>query len=133
MKISIKKIEVILVALLYFTAIYIWTLPIQKNKLPFGDVDSSSHFTIGDYMVTYDKSIIEIPYPIKFRYRGQNSLFPDYLWYPPQYWTNLGIAQIFGNERVFPPFVFVAIFTSLIILSSYFFIRSLFISQTSIP
>ncbi len=126
MKISLKKIEIIMVVLLYLTTLYIWTLPIQKNKLPFGDVDASSHFTIGDYMVTYDKSIIRIPYPVTFRYGGQNEAFPDYLWYPPQYWTSTGIAQVFGGERILPPFIAVAVFSSLIVLASYFLIRSMF-------
>ena len=126
MKLGFKKIEIILLVALYLSALYIWTLPIQKNRLPFGDVDASSHFTIGDYMVAYDKSIAKIPYPITFRYKGQNALFPDYLWYPPQYWTNMGIAQALGGDRIFPVFITVAIFSSLIILSSYFLIRSLF-------
>ena len=126
MKLSLKKIEIILLVVLYLSALYIWTLPIQKNKLPFGDVDASSHFTIGDYMVTYDKSIAKIPYPITFRYKGQNAMFPDYLWYPPQYWTDTAIDQIFGGDRILPPFIVVAIFSSLIIISSYFLIRSLF-------
>ncbi len=126
MKITTKKIEIFLLVILYLLALYIWTLPIQNNRLPFGDVDASSHFTIGDYMVTYDRSVLKIPYPITFRYRGQNALFPDYLWYAPQYWTNTGIMQVFGGERVFPPFIIIAIFSSLIILSSYFLIRNLF-------
>ena len=126
MKLGIKKIEIVLMAVLYMAALYLWTLPIQNNRLPFGDVDASSHFTIGDYMVTYDKSIAKIPYPVTFRYKGQNNLLPDYLWYPPQYWTNTGIAQVLGGERILPPFIVVAIFSSLIVLSSYFLIRSLF-------
>lgn len=126
MKIGFKKVEFILVAILYLSALYIWTLPLHNNKMPFGDVDASSHFTIGDYIITYDKSIAKIPYPITFRYKGQNDLFPDYLWYPPQYWTSTGIAQVLGNERLLPVFIIVAVFSSLIILSSYFLIRSLF-------
>ncbi|MBI3027438.1 glycosyltransferase family 39 protein [Candidatus Woesearchaeota archaeon] len=126
MKISLKKIEILLIAVLYLAALYIWTLPIQKNMLPFGDVDSSSHFTIGDYMVSYDRSILEIPYPVTFRYYGQNNLFPALLWYPPQYWTNLGIMQVIGGERILPVFILVAVFCTLIIISSYFLIRSLF-------
>jgi len=126
MKISFRKIEILLLVVLYLTTLYIWTLPIQKNKMPFGDVDSSSHFTIGDYISMYDKSIVEIPYPITFRYAGQNHIFPKYIWYPPQYWANLALAQVFGGERIVPAFLMVAIFSSLIILSSYFLIRSLF-------
>src|SRR3989338_9918967 len=126
MKISGKQVEFLAILIVYLTGLYVWTLPIQRNRLPFGDVDASSHFTIGDYMVTYDKSIAKIPYPVTFRYKGQNNLLPDYLWYPPQYWTNTGIAQVLGGERILPPFIVVAIFSSLIVLSSYFLIRSLF-------
>lgn len=126
MKISLKKIEIIAVVILYLAALYIWTLPIQENKLPFGDVDASSHFAVGDYIVAHDKSIAKLPYYLLLRYGGQNNIYPGYIWYPPQYWTNAGIAQIFGGERVFPFFIAIAIFSSLIILSSYFLIRSLF-------
>lgn len=120
------KIEIALIVLLYLSAIYIWTLPIQNNRLPFGDVDSSSHFAIGDYMVSHDKSISKVPYYIFTRYGGQNSVLDGYLWYPPQFWTMTGISQILGGERVFPVFVFIAVSGSLIILSSYFLIRGLF-------
>ncbi len=126
MKISMKNIEIILIVILYLSALYIWTLPIQKNKLPFGDVDASSHFVIGDYMATYDKSIAKVPYPVFSRYGAQNSAFPGYFWYPPQYWTNTGIAQILGGERIIPVFIFVAIFSSMIVISSYYLIRNLF-------
>ena len=126
MKILLKKIEIFFIAFLYLATLYIWTLPVHKNHLPFGDVDASSHFTIGDYMTTYDKSILEIPYPLKFRYRGQNNAFPDYLWYPPQYWTNTALAQVFSGDRILGPFIIIAIFCSLIVLTSYFLIRKLF-------
>ena len=123
MKISFKKIEIILLVILYLAALYVWTLPIQKNKLPFGDVDASSHFAIGDYMVSHDKSISKVPYYIFFRYGGQNY---GYLWYAPQFWTNTGIFQVLGGERVFPVFVMIAIFCTFIILTSYLLIRKLF-------
>ena len=115
-----------MIFILYLTALYIWTLPIHRNMMPFGDVDSSSHFVIGDYMVSGDKSIAKIPYPIQFWYRGQNAMFPDYLWYPPQYWTNTALAQIFSGDRILGPFIIIAIFCSLIVLTSYFLIRKLF-------
>ncbi len=126
MKISFSKIEVILVAILFLGALYLWTIPIQKNPMPFGDVDSSSHFTIGDYMVSKDHSIAKIPYPVTFRYKGQNNLLPDNLWYPPQYWTNAAIAQILGGQRILPVFILVAFLCLIIALSSYLLIRNLF-------
>ena len=126
MKITFKNIEFFAVILLFLAGLYIWTLPIQTNPYPFGDVDASSHFTIGDYIVSGDKSIKEIPYPVTFRYYGQNNLLPSYLWYPPQFWVNTGIAQILGGQRIFPVFVYIAISGLLIILTSYILIRNLF-------
>jgi 4-amino-4-deoxy-L-arabinose transferase-like glycosyltransferase len=126
MKFSLKNIELIILAILYLFALYMWTLPIQGNGLPFGDVDASSHYTIGDYMVTHDKSIAKLPYYIGFRYGTQNSAFPGHIWYPPQYWTNTGIAQILGGDRIVSVFIVIAIFSTLIILSVYFLIRNLF-------
>jgi len=126
MKISLNKIEIFSIAVLYLTALYIWTLPIQNNQLPFGDVDASSHFAVGDYMVTQDKSTAKVPSYIFSRYGGQNTVFPGYLWYPPQYWTNTAIAQVLGNGRIFPTFILIAILSSLIIISSYFLIKNLF-------
>ena len=126
MKVSMKNAEILTVVFLYLLALYIWTLPIHENRMPFGDVDASSHFTIGDYMASTDRSVAKIPYPITFRYGGQNTPLPEYIWYPPQYWTNGAIGQVLGGERILPFFIFVAIFSSLIILSSYFLIRSLF-------
>ncbi len=126
MRIKPSLVETIAVITLFCSTLWLWTLPIQNNPLPFGDVDASSHFTIGDYMATTDKSVLKTPYHITFRYGGQNSAFPEYLWYAPQYWTNTAIAQIIGGDRVVSFFTFIAIFSSLIILSSYFLIRSLF-------
>jgi hypothetical protein len=77
-------------------------------------------------MVSTDKSVLKTPYHIKFRYGGQNSAFPEYLWYAPQYWASTGIAQVLGRERIVPFFIIVAIFCSLIVLSSYLLTRNLF-------
>jgi len=126
MKISLKKIELISVAVLYIAALYLWTLPIQKNSMPFGDVDASSHFAVGDYISANDRSIAKVPYYIFSRYGGQNAAFPGYLWYAPQYWTNLGISQVLGGGRIIPFFIMIAIFSSLTILSAYFLMRRLF-------
>ena len=126
MKLKSKILEAILVFLLYLFALYFWTLPLQHNPMPFGDVDASSHFTIGDYMLSTGSSVLKTPYHIKFRYGGQNNAFPEYLWYPPQYWTTTGIAQFLGGDRLVPFFLMIAIFCSLIVLTSYFLIRHLF-------
>lgn len=125
MKVHKKYLEVIAVALLYFSAFYIWTLPIHDNKYPFGDVDAASHFAVGDYMSTHDKSTLEVPLYVQ-RYKGQNEMYPDYLWYPPQFWTNMGIMQKIGGDRIVSFFIMIAFLSTLFILSCYFLIRKLF-------
>jgi hypothetical protein len=126
MKISKKYLEVLAIALLYLSALYVWTLPIHNNRLPFGDVDASSHFVVGDYISMNDKSTADVPYYVAMRYGGQNEMFPGKLWYPPQYWTSTGIMQVIGGERITPFFIIIAIFSSLYIVACYFLIRSLF-------
>ncbi|MBL7147609.1 MAG: glycosyltransferase family 39 protein [Nanoarchaeota archaeon] len=126
MKINKKYLEIFAITILYLSALYIWTLPIHNNRLPFGDVDASSHFAIGDYMSMHGSSIAKIPEYVGIRYGGQNEMFPWALWYPPQYWTNAGIMQLIGGDRILSFFIMIAIFCSLFILSSYFLIRSLF-------
>ncbi len=126
MHLNKRHIEALAITLVYFSAFWFWSLPLQGNPMPFGDVDASSHFTIGDYMVSQDTSIAKIPYPLMFRYGGQNSAYPGYIWYPPQYWTNTGIGQFFGGDRIISFYVLVILFSSLIILTSYFLIRHLF-------
>lgn len=126
MKINKKYLEILVIIILYLSALYIWTLPIHKNRMPFGDVDASSHFSIGDYISMHGKSIIKVPYYMAIRYGGQNNLFPWALWYPPQYWTTAGVMQVVGGERIIPFFIMIAIFSSLFILTCYFLIRNLF-------
>jgi len=126
MKLKKSHLEAISFIALYLLALYIWTLPMHNDRMPFGDVDASSHFMIGDYMVSTDKSVAKIPYYAFKRYGGQNEYFPEYIWYPPQYWTNTAIAQVLGGERIFPTLLFIAVLSSLIIVSSFFLIRNLF-------
>ena len=126
MKINRKAVEISILAVVYLIGLYVWTLPLHNNQYPFGDVDASSHFAIGDLMVSNDKSVLYVPYYLISRYGGQNNFKEGALWYAPQYWTNTGIAQLLGGERLLPVFLIVAIFSSAILLTSYFLIRELF-------
>ncbi len=126
MRINKKYLEVMAIAVLYLAALFVWTLPIHNNKYPFGDVDASSHFGNGDYMYTHDKSILEMPDYFKNRYYAQNEAFPWALWYPPQFWTDTGIMQVLGGDRLLPFFIFITISCTLFILSTYFLVRQLF-------
>ncbi len=126
MKIRAGTLERAFLLLLWIGTFWLWTLPFSTNVLPLGDVDASSHFGVGDYVYTHDQSILKIPYYLTFRYLGQNSAYPEYLWYPPQYWINTAIAQVIGGERIVPFFLFIALFSSLVVLTSYFLVRKLY-------
>ncbi len=119
-------LEIILITILYLAALYTWTLPMQKNSMPFGDVDSSSHFAIGDYIYRTNKAPIAVPFYIYNRYGTQNDFKEGALWYAPQFWTNTGVMQIISGERILPVFLWIAIMCSIVILTSYFLVRSLF-------
>jgi hypothetical protein len=125
MKIS-KNIEAIIITLLYLTCLYFWTLPIQKNPVPYGEVDATSHYAVADYTYQTDSSITTLPYYIEIRYGKDNKFKPHTLWYPPPFHTSLAIAAVFGNQTDIPIYILNAIFCSLIVLSVYFIMRKFF-------
>ncbi len=125
MKIN-KNIEAIIVTLLYLTCLYFWTLPIQKNPMPYGEVDAATHYTIADYTYEKDKSITKLPYYIDSRYGLDNKFKPHTLWYPPPFHTALAIGAVFGGETGVPIYIINAIFSSLIVLGVYFVMRKFF-------
>ncbi|MEK6808140.1 MAG: DUF6541 family protein [Nanoarchaeota archaeon] len=116
-----KKYEVIVIACLYLIALYLWTLPI--NDMPFGDVDSSVHFTSGDYMVQKDKSLSRLPSYLEFAIGGGTK---GRFAYPPQFNVNLGIAEIIGGARIISPYLFIAILCSLGVIGIYLLVRNLY-------
>ncbi|MAG08647.1 hypothetical protein CMO89_04185 [Candidatus Woesearchaeota archaeon] len=121
-----KKIEIALIVALYLFCLYIWSLPFHENRLPYGEVDAGSHFTIADYTAGTDKPITRLPYFIDMRYGRDNIFTPHYLWYHPPYHVNFAVMQIIGGERVLPVFLFNAILSSAIVLISFFVIRKLY-------
>ena len=125
MKIN-KNVEAIIVTLLYLTCLYFWTLPIQKNPVPYGEVDAASHYAVADYTYENDKSITNLPFYIDQRYGKDNKFKPHTLWYPPPFHTALAIAALFGGESAVPIYLANAILCSLIVLSVYFLIRKFF-------
>lgn len=125
MKIN-KNLEAIIVTLLYLTGLYFWTLPIQRNDMPYGEVDAASHFAVADYTYQTDRSIVTLPYYIDVRYGKDNSFKPHTLWYPPPFHTALAISAVFGGESAFPIHIANAVFSSLILIGVYFIIRKFF-------
>ena len=121
---KIKNLEAIIILLLWLFTIYFWSLPFQENRVPYGDVDSSTHFTLEDYMGEKKNPVYYLPYYLlKGGYEDEGG---GKLWYPPQFHTFGAILQIMGGERILPILLFHAIASSAIIFTSYFFIRKLF-------
>jgi hypothetical protein len=125
MKIN-KNIEAIIVTLLYLSCLYFWTLPIQNNSMPYGEVDAASHYAVADYTYVNDKSITSLPYYIDKRYGQDNVFKPHVLWYPPPFHTSLAIGAVFGGDSNVPVYLVNAIFASLIVLAVYFIMRKFF-------
>ena len=125
MKIN-KKVEVIIVAVLYLVCLYFWTLPIQNIDSPYGEVDAASHYGIADYTIEQDKSISYIPYFLDRRYGNDNRFEPHTLWYPPPFHMVLAIGAYFGGDTTQGIFIANTIMCSIFVLSIYFVIRKLF-------
>jgi len=118
-----KKIEVLLITLLILITLYVWSLPFQENRMPFGDVDSSTHFGLSDYMSINNKAAYYVPYYFKARY---GSLSDGKIWYPPQYHVDGAIFQLIGGERVVPFYFLIAATCCSIVFTSFFLLRKLF-------
>jgi len=122
--------DVLAVFLLVAISALIWTLPFQNNQYPYGDVDSSTHFTLGDYMGQNDKPVYFLPYYINGTIRGvvvgYGWLNEGKLWYCPQYHLTEAIMQLFSASRVLPIFLFFAFASSLIAITTYLLIRYLY-------
>ncbi|MBR9699244.1 hypothetical protein GOV09_02215 [Candidatus Woesearchaeota archaeon] len=125
MKIN-RYIEAIIVALLYLTALYFWTLPIQQNPLPYGEVDAASHYAVADYTLSLDRSIEILPDYIDMRYGRDNTFKEHVLWYPPPFHMGLATGGFLGGSSTVPVYLTNAVFCLLIILSVYFVVRRLF-------
>ncbi len=123
---KLKKIEPFIVIALFLFTVFLWSLPYQNNRMPYGEVDAGSHFTVGDYIAGTDKSIVTLPYFIDKRYGEDNQFKAHTWWYAPPYHVNFAIMQIIAGERVLPIFLFNTILCSIIVLITYFVMRKLF-------
>ena len=126
MKLNKNHIQTLIFLSLYLFAIYFWTQPLQARKLPYGEYDAMSHFEVGDYMAYNDKSFMKLPPYIDLRYGTDNKFRPHTLWYPPPFHASLGVAEVFGGDRVVSIFLLNTLMASFIIIAVYFVINSLF-------
>jgi hypothetical protein len=121
--VTIKKwgVETALIVLLVMLAFYTWTRPL--NGLPFGDVDSSVHFSSGDYMGQTNTVFVDAPRHLDFFYGADAQ---GRLPYPPQFATNEAIFQQLSGSRFDGVFLFIAMASFSFVFGSYLLIRRLF-------
>lgn len=124
------KQSLIVLFILLALVIFVWTKPFASNSFPYGDVDSSTHFILADYMATFDEPIFYLPYYINGTIggvtSGYGSLNQGKLWYPPQYHTSLSLYERLSPGRVRPVFLFFAFTSASIVFTIFIFIRGLY-------
>ena len=126
MRINKTYIEVSIFLAVYLFAIYMWTLPFQDNKVPYGEWDAISHWELGDFIAQRDRTFVYLPAFLDYSYGNDNRFKPHTLWYPPPFHTDFAIISAFANDRMVPIFLTNAIFASSILISVFFVIRKLF-------
>lgn len=120
---SAEKYEYLFVTVLILTAFWFYTLPIQDNRMPFGDVDSAAHFALSDYMSKKDVPMYYLPGYLNNMY---GSLADGKIWYSPQFHLDGAISQIVGGDRIVSFFLFIALASSLFIFSTYIIVRDFY-------
>jgi hypothetical protein len=118
--------DIIVIAVLFIAAFFLWTLPFQQNPLPFGEGDSAWHFSIGDYMHSSNTAIWRLPYYVGIWYYGFNAVLgPFALEYPPANHVNYALVQFFG-DRFVSVLMIRAITSFLGVFATYFLVRKLY-------
>ncbi len=124
---SPKALAAVAVAVLFVVSLYLWTLPFQKNSLPFGEGDSAWHFAIGDSIASSDEAAFRLPFYIGAWYYGFNKILGPFApEYPPSNHVNYALMQVFGGERFIPVFIFRAIASFLGAIAIFFVVSRLF-------
>ena len=126
MNIKRNYAEGIIFLLVYLFALYLWTLPFQHNRVPYGEFDAISHWELGDYISQKDATFSKLPPFLDFSYGDDNKFRPHTLWYPPPFHTNLAIMSAFAGDRMVPIYFTNAIFATAILFSVFFVIRKLY-------
>ena len=126
MRINKKYIEVSIFLAVYLFAIYMWTLPFQDNKVPYGEWDAISHWELGDFIAQRDRTFVYLPAFLDYSYGDDNRFKPHTLWYHPPFHTDFAIISAFSNDRMVPIYLTNAIFASSILISVFFVIKKLF-------
>ncbi|MBI3037322.1 hypothetical protein HYY73_06275 [Candidatus Woesearchaeota archaeon] len=122
-----RLLGVVAVAVLFIISLYLWTLPFQKNRLPFGEGDAAWHFAIGDHIASSDKADFRLPYYVGVWYFGYNRILGAFApEYPPPNHVNYALMQIFGGERFVPLMIYRAFASFLGVFAVFFLVSRLF-------
>jgi len=126
MKINRNYLEVGIFIIVYLFALYLWTLPFQKNQIPYGEFDAISHWELADYIAQTDRTFVNLPPFLDYSYGNNNRFKPHTLWYHPPFHTDLAIMSAFSGQGMVPIYLTNAIFASSILISVFFVIRKLY-------
>lgn len=118
-----KRTEYLILGIIYALVFLTWGWN-SVGDLPFGDVDSSTHFLLSDYQ-TQQNTITKYALPrfINATYGFANN---GNIWYPPQFHLLGAIFQKLNVDRVSPLFLFYLMGSTLFILTFAILLRELF-------
>jgi len=105
-----KLSEIILFIVVFAMALAFYMIPV--NGLPFGDVDASTHFGLGDNVGQNGDFSLNVPYYLNFTYGFAND---GKMWYHPLMPYMIGISQMVSGSRIIAPFVLFALLSCLFI------------------
>ena len=123
MKLRKIHIEILSILTILLFGLYLWTVPIRYSPLPYGEVDSASHYALADYTSSKDAIITTLPPYIDIRYGIDNAFRPHSLWYAPHYHLNLAVMQILTQEQTVTFYLGTAIFNLFPLLAIFLLLR----------
>jgi hypothetical protein len=126
MNLNKNHVKAAIFMVVYLLAIYMWTLPFQDNKIPYGEWDAISHWELGDYIHQNDRTFLNLPPFLDLSYGENNRFRPHTLWYHPPFHTDFAIISAFARDRMVPIYLTNTIFASAILISVFFVINRLF-------
>ncbi len=113
------KRDLVVILLIYSLALILWSLPIRSSPMPFGDVDSSSHFTQGDYIYQSNRIFDTFPYYIEQSWYKEGGR----RYYPPHFYIWEATGQLAGRGEIVSSYTMILLLITLFIVSSYMLMR----------
>lgn len=122
--------DYIAIAILFITLFWISTLPIYKDKMPYGEGDAAFHFSDGEIGYSYDH--LSWNYPDWWSwYSSINKYGYNYPQHPPTKATSYAIVSIVGGDRIIAAYIFIPLISFLSVFSVFFVLKKLFNSEVA--